>query len=267
MKTLKISENNNLVVVNTLPFQNNLGWSESFSEYENEMLETVTNDPENYETVRYIHEPYSGITNNTDITQTDIWFYFYFISGNKYVQNYEATDLSNSENASLLSQATQSFFRLEFYKTTNNESPDRINRKLVFAKNLVFTSGEKFYNTKISDYVYVPVFTGSNYRNKENMYIFWFQDTSPYDETAYTGNTFWVTAKYYNAKDGSILDFTNKCLSTTTEIIETDDIYYQMDIDMNNYSYKIYEYDGIKGDRVGTRQNPIKFYEKGGATC
>jgi hypothetical protein len=99
------------------------------------------------------------------------------------------------------------------------------------------------------------------------MYVFWFQDTTPYNETAYTGNTFWVTAKYYNAKNGEILDFTNKCLSTTTEIVETDDIYYRMDIDMNNYSYKIYEYDGEIGDRVGTRQTPIKFYEKGGAIC
>lgn len=269
MKTLKITENNNIIFVNTQPFQNNLAWSENFSEYENDMLEVVTNDPENYETVRYIHEPYSGITSNTSLLQTDIWFYFYFIAGSTYVQNYEATDLSNSENASLLSQATKSFFRLEFYKTPNNESPERANRKLVFAKNLVFTSGEKFYTTKnnLNDYVFVPVFTGNNYRNKENMYIYWFQDNTPYDETLYTGNTFWVTAKYYNAKNGEILDFTNKCLSPTTEISESDDIYYQMDIDMVNYSYKIYEYDGEKGNRAGIRHNPIKFYEKGGATC
>jgi len=269
MKTLRITTDNNLILPNITTFQNNLGWSESFLEYENELLEKIINDPENYETVRYIHEPYPGFSTNPGLLQTDIWFYFYFISGNNYVQNYEATDLSNSENVSLLSQATKSFFRLEFYKTLNNEPPDRANRKLVFTKNLVFTSGERFFCTEngINDYIFVPVFTGTSYRNKENMYNFWFQDTSPFDGTPYTGNTFWITAKYFNAKNGDILDFTNKCLSPTTEIVETEDIYYQMDINLNDYSYKIFEYNGTKGERVGINSKPIKFYEKGGATC
>jgi hypothetical protein len=269
MNILNTNENKNIILPNNTATQNDLGWSESFSDYENDLLKQITNDPENYETIRYIHEPYSGITTSNFLLQTDIWFYFYFISGNTYVQNYEPTELTNSENAKLLAQSTKSFFRLEFYKTNNNEPPERANRKLVFAKNLVLTSGEKFFCTKnnLNDYIYVPVFTGNNYRNKENMYLFWFQDTTPYEETQYTGNTFWVTAKYFNAKNGDILDFTNKCLSPTTEINESDDLYYQMDIDMSNYSYKIYEYDGTKGDRVGTTQSPIKFYEKGGASC
>lgn len=269
MKTLRITENNNIVFPNTQPFQNNLGWSENFTEYENDMLKVVINNQENYETVRYIHEPYSGITTDVSLLQTDTWFYFYFINDDTYVNNYEATGLLDSENASLAPQAIKSFFRLEFYKTPNNELPDRTNRKLVFAKNLVFTSGEKFFTTKnnFNDFVFIPIFNGNNYRNKENMYIYWFQDATPYDGTIYTGNTFWITAKYFNAKNGDILDFTNKCLSPTTEISESEDIYYKMEIDMVNYSYKMYEYNGTKGDRAGTRNNPIIFYERGGASC
>jgi hypothetical protein len=40
-----------------------------------------------------------------------------------------------------------------------------------------------------------------------------------------------------------------------------------MDINIEDYSYEIFEYDGIKGNRVGIQTNPIKFYEKGGAAC
>lgn len=269
MKILKITSDNNITINNEVKFQTDLGWADNFVEFEDQSLEQIVNVPENYETVRYIHKPYSGITTNTELKQTDIWFYFYFISGNTYVQNYEATGLLNNENTLLLKQTTQSFFRLEFYKTPNNDKPDRSNRKLVFAKNLTLPSGEKFFITKenFNDLIYVPVFTGNNYRNKENMYIFWFQDETPYDDSPYTGNTFWMTAKYFNAKTGDILDFTNICMSKNEEIFEIEDLYYQMEIDRLDYSYQIFLYDGEKGVRVGDGTNPIKFYEKGGAIC
>lgn len=269
MKILRVSEDNNILLNNNVTFQTDLGWSDNFVEFEEQSLEKIINPIENYETVRYIHKPYTGMTASTDVLKTDIWFYFYFISGNTYVQNYEATELTNKENTLMLKQTTKSFFRLEFYKTPNNESPDRTNRKLVFAKNLTLPSGEQYFCTanNLNDLVYVPVFCGSSYKNKENMYIFWFQDETSYNETLYTGNTFFVTAKYYNAKNGDILDFTNRCMSKTAEINENEDLYYMMEIDRTDFSYQIYEYDGQKGNRVGFTTNPIKFYEKGGATC
>jgi hypothetical protein len=248
---------------------NDLGWSESFTDYENDLLDIVINDLENYETVRYIHKEYSGITTNTSDKINDIWIYFYFISGSTYVQNYEAIGLSKTENSKLTKQLTSSFFRLEFFKTPNDESPNRTNRKLVFAKNIVIPSGEKYFLTSnnFNDYIYVPVFIGSNYKNKENMYFFWFQDDTPYNETQLTGNTFYMTAKFFNGDDGSVIDFVNNCFSTSHQIVESDDMYYKVIVDMNEYSYIVYEFDGTIGDRCGVRNNPIKFYEKGGGNC
>lgn len=269
MKILRITEDSNIIINQETTFQTNVGWSENFVDYEQDMLNKITNEIENYETVRYIHKSYNSTTNGITINQSDVWFYFYFINNGIYVQNYEATDLTNSENASLLNQATNSFFRLEFYKTPNNESPDRSNRKLVFAKNLTLPSGEKFFCTKdnLNELIYVPVFTGNNYRNKENMYFFWFQDETPYDDTPYTGNTFWMTAKYFNSKNGDILDFTNSCMSSSEQVDETKDLYYQVEIDRVNNTYEMFYYDGTKGSRFGLKNNPIKFYEKGGASC
>ena len=212
-------------------FKTDLGWEEGALQMEEQILSEIINPIENYETVRYIHKPY---TSSLGVEQTDIWFSFYFLNGSTYVNDYEPTGLSNKENALMLKQTVKSFFRLEFFKTPNGVKPDRTNRKLVFAKNLSLPLGEKYFHTTLNDYIFLPVFMGSNYRNKENMYLFWFQDESPFSGTTITGNTFWMTAKFYNAEDGSISDFVNK--PNLTDIV----------------------YDG----RVGKSENPIKFYEK-----
>jgi hypothetical protein len=186
----------------------------------------------------------------------------------------------------MLRQSTESFFRLEFFKTPHilddngeiigYEAPNRINRKLVFTKNLSLPLGEKVFYTgeNFNEYIHVPVFMGSNYKNKENMYFFWFQDESVLTETTLsgttTGNTFFMTAKFFNATDGSITDFTNDAFSdsyTATGITESTDMYYQVDIDKIDYSYKVYLFNGTKSvDRYGRTCLPIQFYERGGGT-
>ena len=266
------------LVINTeQDFQADLGWESNLMQFEEEVLKDIVNPIENYETVRYIHSPYTS----SGVTQTDIWFYFYFIgSGGTYVQDYQAVGISNQMNEQLLPQSTKSFFRLELFKTpgtvTNNvltcDPPTRQNRKLVFAKNLSLPIGEKVFDPNLRGNIHIPVFTGSNYRNKENMYLFWFADESVLTETnlsgSTTGNTFFMTAKFYDAESGDKLDFLNECRSTGYTINEARDMYYQVDFDKRDYSYKIYQYsNGAKGSKVGTVGSPIKFYEKGGSGC
>jgi len=269
MKILKPLVDLNIVPSNTSDYRIDLGWAESMNSYESELLDIVINDIENYETVRYIHKNYTSTIDSVSYSQNDIWYYFYFLDGNNYVQNYESVGITNSQNSKLTKQSTNSFFRLEFYKTPNDEIPNRDNRKLIFGKNLDLPTGERFYLTadNFNDFVFVPVFMGSNYKNKENMYFFWFQDETPYDETEFTGNTLYMTAKFFNGGDGSIVDFTNKCLSSIDEVDESEDMYYKIIINMTNYTYEVYEFDGIIGNRIGIRSNPIKFYEKGGGNC
>lgn len=273
MKIRKSNIDQNIIFNSETDFQTNLGWQDNMKEFETEILNDIINPIENYETVRYIHSSY---TCDSGIQQSDIWFYFYFIDSNGQYTNgldYSLVGIDVNENAKMLKQSTESFFRLEFFKTplsgTTYEPPTRQNRRLVFAKNLSLPLGEKYFYTPINDNIFVPVFTGSNYRNKENMYFFWFQDESVLTETnlsgSTTGNTFFMTAKFYNAKDGTIIDFANGLYSNTQEINEAYDMYYRVDIDKTNYSYQIYPYSGDTiSTRIGTSCNPIKFYEKGG---
>lgn len=272
MKIRNSNIDQSIILNSETDFQTNLGWQENMKEFETEILNDIINPIENYETVRFIHSSYTC----GDVLQSDIWFYFYFIDSNGQYTNgldYSLVGIDVNENAKMLKQSTESFFRLEFFKTplsgTTYEPPTRQNRRLVFAKNLSLPLGEKYFYTPINDNIFVPVFTGSNYRNKENMYFFWFQDESVLTETnlsgSTTGNTFFMTAKFYNAKDGSIIDFANDLYPSSMEIDESTDMYFRVDIDKVNYSYQIYPYSGNTNlTRIGTSCNPIKFYEKGG---
>ena len=275
MKILRQNTDLNLVLNHELDFQMNLGWQENMEQFEDEVLNDIINPIDNYETVRYIHKP-------DGINESDIWFYFYFSNNGSYSKglDYSLVGIEPKENAKMLRQSTESFFRLEFYKTPNllnvngnvtgYTAPTRQNRKLIFTKNLTLPLGEKYFYTPLQENIHVPVFHGSNYTNKENMYLFWFQDESVLDETnlsgTTTGNTFFMTAKFFNAKDGIITDFYNDVYATSREIKENEDMYFQVDIDKRDYSYKIYKFNGTKGAQVGTTSSPLKFYESGGGT-
>jgi|694.fasta_scaffold15608_6 hypothetical protein len=266
MEILRNKNNNqSILLTQTQDFKTDLGWSDDAEKMDNEILYNILNGAQNYETVRYVHEPYTSTTSN--IYQTDIWFYFYFLnSGGTYTQNYEATGLTLIENYKMLKQSTESFFRLEFYKTPNGDAPNQTNRRMVFAKNLSLPLGEKIFYTggtsPLNEFIHFPVFTGSNYRNTENMYFFWFEDDSPFEGTNITGNTFYMTAKFYNAKDGSVIDFVNQSLPPSTSIIEENHLYYKVIINRTDYSYQVFNFYGSQGAIIGKTGSPIRFYQR-----
>ena len=292
---IRINQNNrNLLINKEQNFKTDAGWDENFQSYEDEVLRDIINPVENYETNRYIHKPYiSGIglpppsngadeaddaNNATDsaslftttvstVEQTDIWFHFYFKDpSDNYTLDYNNVGITQTDK--LMANLKYSFFRLEFYKTPNNEPPNRSNRRLVFAKNLAPAVGERVTFTNKFEKIYVPVFFGSSMRNKENMYLFWFHDDTVLEETELTGTTFFMSAKFYNSFDGSKVPFANKEITTTSTIVEEQDIYFQVEMDRTNtptYHYTISEYDGTSSpytsNRKGMSGDPIKFYE------
>lgn len=270
MDILKSGDNKKIIVNTELDFKNDAGWHENLQELEDESLRKVINPIDNYETMRYIHEKYA-MEFDPSSYHNDIWFYFYFYdsTGATFSNglDYNLAGITYEENSKMLKQSTESFFRLEFYKTPNNEPPDRTNRRFVYAKNLALPLGEKYFYAGIEDYIHIPVFTGSNYRNKENMYLFWFMDDSVFTEANLSGDTFYMTARFFNSKDGSIMNFVNKPMTLNMEVNEQRDTYYKMVINRTgvsgrtDYSYMVYMYTGTTGGRFGTLNTPIKFYE------
>jgi len=264
---MKILQNNNdrtILINSETNFGTDLGWEENFQEFENETLKEIINPTENFETVRYIHSGYTGMEG---VYQHDIWHEFYFMNPlGTYAGglNYEHIGLSSEDNAKLLRSNNNSFFRLEFYKIPEGENPNSNNRKLVFSRNLPIPLGEQVDYTPINQKIYVPVFVGSNYRNKENMYLFWFQDDTVLEGTTLSGNTFYMSSKFYNTIDGSYIAFLNKPLPVSRIVNEETDIYRKVIIDRSNYSYVVYT--GITEDHRGGESSegtPLRWYENG----
>ena len=168
MKLIK-GNKDKIITINGVEFSHNdLGWNEGFEEYQNEITKTIINPISNYETKQFTHKPYP-LSEYNNFFQNTIWYQFYFLSGSTFICDYEPTGLSSKENSLMLKQITKSFFTLEFYRTTDGELPTRINRKLSFRKKLSLPLGEKFFYTTLNDYIFKPVFSGSSFRNKENM--------------------------------------------------------------------------------------------------
>jgi len=261
MKILQDNRDRTILLNSETNFGTDLGWEESFQEFEHETLKSIINPVENFETVRYIH---SGYTSELGIYQHDIWYEFYFANftgGTDGGLNYERIGLSSEENAKLLRSKNTSFFRLEFYKVPVGENPNSKNRKLVFTRQLPIPMGEQVYYTPISQEIYVPVFTGSNYRNKENMYLYWFQDETVFEGTLLSGNTFYMAVKFFNTIDGTNIAFLNKEKNVSDSIDEEQDMYRRVEIDRSNYSYVVYT--GITTDhRAGESisNTPIRCY-------
>ena len=260
IRQLATNTNSTILINSGTKFGLELGWEDAMQQFEKETLKSIINPALNFETVRYIHSGCTIATEGGEIIQSDIWFYFYFFDGNyppQYSLDYEYVGLSPEDNSQLLRSDNTSFFRLEFYKVPEGELPSSINRKLVFAKHLPIPLGEKVFYTPIADYVYVPVFTGSNYRNKENMYLYWFQDYSVLDGTSISGDTFYMSARFFNAIDGSTMSFLNVNKLYTDPIDQEADIYFKVVIDRSNYTYTIYDSDN---NRIGCSDSPIGFY-------
>ena len=251
-----------LVIGTNQNFRTDVGWDESFQAYEREVLEDIINPVENYETCRYIHKPYMSNT----IQQSDIWFRFYFKKNNSFTEGLDYFTVGIEQSDINVTHLKSSFFKLEFYKTPNNDQPNRQNRRLVFSKNLNPMVGEEVTLTSGQN-MKVPVFMGSPFKNKENMYLFWFEDDTVLEETLLTGGTFYMTAKFYNASNGEKTQFTNQPLSDISIPVEGEDLYYIVEMDRSNaptYNYMISEYDptnNARGNRVGTSSSPVLFYQ------
>lgn len=259
IKILQSNTDKTIVLNSETNFGTDLGWEESFQEFEHETLKEIINPTENYETVRYIHSGYTGVEG---VYQHDVWHEFYFVNctgGTDGGMNYELIGLTPEENSKLLRSENTSFFRLEFYKVPYGENPNSKNRKLVFTKNLPIIMGERVNYTPINRNVFVPVFIGSNFRNKENMFFYWFEDESVLGDTLISGNTFYMSAKFYNTIDGTSISFFNKPKNISEEIDEEQDMYRRVDINRSDYSYIVYS--GITTDsRIGESDNPMRWY-------
>ena len=118
-------------------------------------------------------------------------------------------------------------------------------------------SSKVFFNNKLVD-IKIPFFELDYVGNREGFFIYWLKTLDFLNI-----NTFYMTAKFYNAKTGQFIKMTNKPQSTISgdkyNLDSMTYFYYRVVLDYISSTYKIF--DITNNDRVGILANPIKWYE------
>lgn len=233
------------------------GRDESIDLFEDEVLEEIIGKPTDFEILRFTHELYDSI-------RTDINYVFNFYSGTPTTLN---TSVITDWNSSYLSEGfsplqlyyfekpfTKSFFKLDFYDTDNVSSQTNY-----FTLIIPVQQGFK-EETLISPVlpkvmVRKPTFKLDFLGDTEGFYIYWLRDLKTLDI-----KTFYMTAKFFNARLGGFMRFMNTPQSTLTNKYLFDEskfFYYRLELDYAKKTYQVFN----QNARIGTEKSPIKWYE------
>lgn len=232
------------------------GQDESIEIYQEQVIDEVIGIPYDFEVNRFPHD--IEVSNG----KTEVNYEFYFYSGGSTANSsnwnisYNSEGLTNSDIYYFTNDFTRSFFKLDFYDTVDEKKQTNY-----FTIIIPTTQGYKTGATisvKSVD-IKIPKFTLDYIGDKEGFFIYWLKELQFLNL-----NTFYMTAKFYNAKTGQFVKMMNDCqcnFTSQTNIQNFDVIkyfYYRVVLDYTNISYRIY--DITSNQRVGTT-NPIKWYE------
>jgi len=234
------------------------GRDDSIDLFEEDVIEEVIGKPTDFEILRFAHEMYDEIKSNIN-------YEFNFYSGTpqtlstSVISDWVSSYLVEGFNALQLyyfeKPFTKSFFKLDFYDT--NDISTQTN---YFTIIIPVQQGFK------EEAIISPVLPKVNVRkprfkldflgDTEGFYIYWLRDVKTLDI-----KTFYMTAKFFNARLGGFMRFMNRPQSTLTGnkylFNESDFFYYRVELNYNNKTYQVFN----KNARIGMEKTPIKWYE------
>jgi hypothetical protein len=231
--------------------------SDSLIDFEQKTINEIINNDKDFEVERFSH---AGNLNDTEIN-----YNFYFapsgatsantIWDKSYItQGFTPNQIYYSSNSFV-----RSFFKLDFYDTTNQKDqknyftiiltpPNSITPEIAVATN--------FLNVKI------PTFKMDYIGNKEGFFIYWLKNRDFINI-----DTFYMTAKFFDAKNGIFYKMMNRPQSTLSGInkfnfSQENYFYYKVKLDYSTYQYSVYDINNpLTEVLVGDSLNPIKWYE------
>jgi hypothetical protein len=245
-----------------------LGLDMAIDEYESQVITEVVGVGRDFEVSRFAHEPATGTTDNTEVN-----YEFYFYSGGSLDEitswniDYMSEGFTPQDLYYFNNNFSNSFFKLDFYDTPDEK------RQTNYLTIIIPTQQGLKMNTQMQRNVVSvkkPKFILDYVGDKEGFFIYWLKKRTFLDI-----DTFYMTAKFYNAKTGQFtkmmtgrgtdpLDNTkgpqsdinpgtnNKYLFDNTQYF-----YYTVKLDYQKQTYQVLN---TFGQRLGTNI-PIKWYE------
>ena len=248
--------------------------------YEDDVLHKVIGKAKDYEVTRYRHLDNMDAALGVPDPSPPIYYKFYFYDPTlalppttpaSYTTSFEQLGFTRMEMYQNTKTFKKSFFKLDFY-----DSPNRSDQTLYMSLILNATMSDKqvmnavdFNNDGTPDASVINPNTGAvvidtqrdvnvpsyhlTYKD-EGYFIHWLKEKKLLDIPV-----FYMSAKFYNGKDGRITKFTN---TNPAPLIPTTNpgssFYYKTSINQTNYTYEV----DLSGSRVGlTPTTPIEFYE------
>lgn len=244
------------------------GVNESIEVYENEIIKKIINPIDDFETVRYAHEPWSDTINGVTKTSTNYQFYFYSATtdtsitattdDSNWVIDYRANGLSTANVLYREPVFSQSFFKLDFYDTKNTTS-QQIFLTIIIPVRQGKTVKVPFGVNNFVD-IKTPNFSLDYIGDKEAYYIYWLTSTE-----FVSLSHLYMSAKFYDAGVGQFKRMMNQSqgfFQDKFNFPKEDYFYYRVNLNYDTYKYEVFYEDRVHGlSRVGTTLEPIKWFE------
>jgi hypothetical protein len=244
------------------------GINESIELFERDIIKKTINPIDDFETVRYGHEPWSDSITNITQTSTNYEFYFYnavtdtsitaTTNDTNWVLDYRANGLSTANVLYREPVFTKSFFKLDFYDTKNS-SNQQIYLTMIIPVRQGKTMNVPFGVNNTVD-IKIPSFSLDYVGDKEAYYIYWLKSAEFVNLTH-----LYMSAKFYDAGVGQFKRMITNCqgfFQNKFNFPKEDYFYYRVNLNYNTYKYEVYYEDRVNGlSRVGTSLAPIKWFE------
>jgi hypothetical protein len=199
--------------------------------YEGNILPDILGNPVDYEVERFVKKTViegieSGFTYNLNFKNA---------TSNTWTLSYlESNRFTFKEVYENQPKFRKSFFKFDFYDTTNN-----LRRKNYLTIILNKRNNKIPYliqNPERTVELDIPSYTLNYNRNQEGFFIYWFKDP-----TVLNIDTLYMTCKFFDANTGQFTVFTseNQNESTNPNQLPDNFFYRQVNFDYNNYTYTI----------------------------
>ena len=240
-----------------------LGIEQSINEYETEAIKDVVGIGRDFEVDRFANSPSTGITESTELN-----YEFYFYSGGSlddranWRNDYRSEGFTTQEVFYYTNNFSNSFFKLDLYDTVDDKKQTNY-ITLIIPTQQGLKMDTMMQRTPVS--INKPKFVLNYVGDKEGFFIYWLKKRTFLDI-----KTFYMTAKFYNAKDGTFIKMMNTPQSEISgnkySFDSSSYFYYQVDLDYDKREYQVLNINPYTadyhqfGERAGTPE-PIKWYE------
>jgi hypothetical protein len=226
------------------------GLDDGYSVYEAGAIERSINPPVDFEVSRFSNDFY--LEDGEQKTEINYEFNFYNQINSTYYSSYVQSNLFTPQECYYNSNSfSKSFFKLDFYDfSASTEQKNYITIILPTQQGL--TQSALIGNNSVN--IKKPVFPLDFIGDKEGFFIYWLKNRDYLNI-----DTFYMSAKFFDAKNGRFVRLINKQLTNITNFNPDEYFYYKVKLDYPTQTYRVYDY--WTQNRVGDSLTPIKWFE------